>query len=132
MNLPRRRQQPPPQFNPQNNNNNEELPTREDGRRISARFMIIICKYCTIAILFIGFLYSFVSMGIYLGEVISESDYTSMQEITKTKPSKHYFNNLYWSDLDEEARDAATMLGYNKEFGIMIEICQFLEFHLPT
>ena len=53
-------------------NNNEELPIR---RRISARLMMIICKYCkycTIAILFSGFLYSFVSIGIYLGEVISD------------------------------------------------------------
>ena len=108
----RRRQQ----HNSANNNNNEELPTR---RRISARLMMIICKYCkypAIAILFSVFLYSFVSIGIYLGEVISESDYTSMQEITKTKPSKHYFNNLYWSDLDKEARGAASKLGYNKEY----------------
>ena len=73
MNLPLRQQrQQTPQFNPKNNNNNEELPTR---RRISARLMMIICKYCkypTIAILFSVFLYSFVAIGIYLGEAISE------------------------------------------------------------
>ena len=82
---------------------------------------MIICKYCkylAIAILFSGFLYSFFSIGIYLGEVISGLG-IYVTRYKKTNPSKHlrhYFNNLYWSDLDKEARDAATMLGYNKEY----------------
>ena len=108
----RRRQQ----HNSVNNNNNEELVTR---KRISTRLtMMMICKYCkysAIAILFSGFLYSFFSIGIYLGEVISGlGNYVTRSK--KTNPSKHYFNNLYWSDLDEEARNAASMLGYNKEY----------------
>ena len=65
----RRRQQ----HNSVNNNNNEELVTR---KRISTRLtMMMICKYCkysAIAILFSGFLYSFVAIGIYLGEMISD------------------------------------------------------------
>ena len=58
--------------------------------------MMIICKHCkylAIAILFSGFLYSFFSIGIYLGEVISGlGNYVTRSK--KTNPSK-YFNNLF-------------------------------------
>ena len=78
MNLPLRRRQ---QHNFVNNNNNEELVTR---KRISTRLMMMmmICKYCkysAIAILSIGFIYTFVAIGIYLGEAISDY-YTRIQQ----------------------------------------------------
>lgn len=94
MNLPlRRRRQQPPQthdietLNPRNNNNNEELPTR---RRISARLiMMMMCKYCkypAIAIVCSGFLYSFVAIGIYLGEAMSDlGSYITRYKKNKSK-----------------------------------------------
>jgi len=68
-----------------NNNNNEELVVTR--KRISSRMMYTYCKYLAIAILFSGFLYSFLAIGIYLGEAISDKVLSSGFKLIKSDPS---------------------------------------------
>jgi len=73
--LPLRQRQPQQHNNNiktiNSNNNNIVLPRQRNIR--------ILSKYATIAILSIGFIYTFVAIGIYLGEAISDY-YTSIQQ----------------------------------------------------
>ena len=55
-----------------NNNNNNNIVLPRQRQEVGVCNMRILCKYATIAILSIGFIYTFVAIGIYLGEAISD------------------------------------------------------------
>jgi len=82
----------------------------KSGRRIiAARMMMMIIPqrsrryvYVAIATAFIGFL----RFSYFIGVGVAPN-----QEHRSNKS----FNSMYWLGLDEEARDAATILGYNEE-----------------
>jgi hypothetical protein len=58
--------------NNNNNNNNNNIVLPRQRQEVGVCNMRILCKYATIAILSIGFIYTFVAIGIYLGEAISD------------------------------------------------------------
>ena len=58
--------------NDDNNNNNNSIVLPRQRQEVGVCNMRTLCKYATIAILSIGFIYTFVAIGIYLGEDISD------------------------------------------------------------
>lgn len=73
--LPLRRHQP----QQHNNNNIKAINSNNNNIVLPKRNIRILSKYATIAILSIGFIYTIVAIGIYLGEAISDY-YTSIQQ----------------------------------------------------
>ena len=58
--------------NSKDNDNNNSIVLQRRRQEVSVCNIRILYKYATIAILSIGFIYTFVAIGIYLGEAISD------------------------------------------------------------
>jgi len=59
-------------INSKDNDNNNSIVLQRRRQEVSVCNIRILYKYATIAILSIGFIYTFVAIGIYLGEAISD------------------------------------------------------------